>query len=231
MHHRRRRREAHTMAALAGGQAESEREVSLRLLFDSTHDHQRLAEIRRRLTRSMRQRHEHLLVAQRVLAHVVLHDRVAPRVGVLRSQTLKNPLRRVPLFLGLLLVVFQNGVDHAQPRPQLGPLWGLLPPVARRHCVAQHLTHRFACQPKLQRYCTLALAFDSNCPSYPPIEFHLVHPSGVPRSPPLRQEPAKLRSGGLVLPRRLTPLPRRNAVYFCSGAYTACSTKQAVSHG
>src|ERR1017187_4912683 len=48
---------------------------------------------------------------------------------------------------------------------------------------------------------------------------HLVHPSGVPRSPPLRQEPAKLRSGGLVLPRRLTPLPRRNAVYFCSGAY------------
>ena len=29
----------------------------------------------------------------------------------------------------------------------------------------------------------------------------------------------KLRSGGLVLPRRLTPLPRRNAVYFCSGAY------------
>src|ERR1019366_10150401 len=109
--------------------------------------------------------------------------------------------------------------DHAQPRPQLGPLRGLLPPVARRHCVAQHFAHRFACQPKLQRYCTLALAFDSNCPSSPPIEFHLVHPSGVPRSPPLRQEPAKLRSGGLVLPRRLTPLPRRNAVYFCSGAY------------
>src|ERR1035438_849756 len=85
--------------------------------------------------------------------------------------------------------------------------------------------HRFACQPKLQRYCTLALAFDSNCPSYPPIEFHLVHPSGVPRSPPLRQEPAKLRSGGLVLPRRLTPLPRRNAVYFCSGAYTRRGSK------
>jgi hypothetical protein len=30
----------------------------------------------------------------------------------------------VPLFLGLLLVVFQNGIDHAQPWPQLGPLRG-----------------------------------------------------------------------------------------------------------
>src|ERR1022692_3151527 len=29
----------------------------------------------------------------------------------------------------------------------------------------------------------------------------------------------KPRSGGLLLLRRITPLPRRNAVYFCSGAY------------
>jgi len=29
----------------------------------------------------------------------------------------------------------------------------------------------------------------------------------------------KQKSGGLLLPRRITPLPRRHAVYFCSGAY------------
>jgi len=29
----------------------------------------------------------------------------------------------------------------------------------------------------------------------------------------------KPRSGGLLLLRRVTPLPRRDAVYFCSGAY------------
>ncbi|HWS96615.1 MAG TPA: hypothetical protein VN620_09095, partial [Candidatus Methylomirabilis sp.] len=30
----------------------------------------------------------------------------------------------------------------------------------------------------------------------------------------------KRQSGGLVLLRRITPLARRDAVYFCSGAYT-----------
>jgi hypothetical protein len=30
----------------------------------------------------------------------------------------------------------------------------------------------------------------------------------------------KQESGGLLLLRRITPLPRRNTVYFCSGAYT-----------
>src|ERR1035438_9061286 len=30
----------------------------------------------------------------------------------------------------------------------------------------------------------------------------------------------KQESGGLLLLRRITPLPRRNVVYFCSGAYT-----------
>jgi hypothetical protein len=31
----------------------------------------------------------------------------------------------------------------------------------------------------------------------------------------------KPKSGGLLLLRRVTPLPRRDAVYFCSGAYRA----------
>ena len=78
----------------------------------------------------------------------------------------------MPLFLGLLLVVFQNGVDHAQPRPQLGPLGRLLPPVARRHCVAQHLPHCLSRYAKLSRYCPFTLALHQNRSPYPPINLH-----------------------------------------------------------
>ena len=41
----------------------------------------------------------------------------------------------------------------------------------------------------------------------------------------------KEESGGLLLLRRITPLPRRNAVYFCSGAYTltAVSRKSEIA--
>ena len=35
---------------------------------------------------------------------------------------------------------YLNGVDHADPRLQLGPLYRPLPPVARRHRITQHLT-------------------------------------------------------------------------------------------
>jgi hypothetical protein len=56
----------------------------MRLLFDSAHDHQRLAKIGLCRARRMRQRNEHLLLAQRGGPYVVLHDRVSARVGVLR---------------------------------------------------------------------------------------------------------------------------------------------------
>jgi hypothetical protein len=47
--------------------------------------HLRLAEIRLRLARRVGQRDEHLLTAQLLLAHVVLHDRVTAHVAVLGS--------------------------------------------------------------------------------------------------------------------------------------------------
>ena len=70
----------------------------------------------------MRQRNEHLAAAQLRRPHVVLYDRVAASETVLCLQPLEDPLRAVPLLRRSLLVIFQNGIDHAQPRPQLGPL-------------------------------------------------------------------------------------------------------------
>src|ERR1035437_3656477 len=77
---------------------------------------------------------------------------------MLRPQPIEDPLGRVPLLGWSLLVFFQNGVDHAYPRPQLGPPNWLLPPVARRNRVAQHLAHRLPRQSTLPRYLALAPA-------------------------------------------------------------------------
>ena len=49
--------------------------------------------------------------------------------GYLLLQQIEDALGRVPLLGGPLLVVAQNGVDHAQPRAQLGPLDRTLAPI------------------------------------------------------------------------------------------------------
>ena len=109
------------------------------------------AEVGLRLARRVGQRDEHLLAADLRRAHVVLHDRVAARIAVLGPQPLEDPLGRVPLLARALLVVFQDRVDHALPRAQLRPPHRLLPLVARRHRILQHLANRLARQPKLPR--------------------------------------------------------------------------------
>jgi len=152
----------------------------VRLLLDAGNHHQRFAEVRLRLARCVRQWHEHLLAVQRRRTHVVLHDRVAARETVLFLQPLENPLRAVSLFSWPLLVVVQNGVDDAQPRPQLRPLDRLLPLVTGRHRVLQHLPHRISRKPKLPGYRPLTPAFDSNRSPNTSVNLHLEHPSGVP---------------------------------------------------
>jgi len=117
---------------------------------------------------------------QRRRTHIVLDDGVAAAEPVFFSESVEDPLRRVPLPDWPPLVFFQNGVDHAQPRAQLGPLHRLLPLVARRHRVAQHLAHRLPRQTKLPRYSPLTPPLNQNRSPHPPIELHLVHPSGVP---------------------------------------------------
>ena len=100
--------------------------------------------------------------------------------------------------------ILQNGVDHADPRPQLGPLYQPLPPVARRHGIPQHLAHGLACDPKLLRHRTLALTFHQHGPPNTSIDLHGVHPSGVPRTWLSPQPFVKPRSGGLLFLRRIT---------------------------
>jgi hypothetical protein len=77
---------------------------------------------------------------------------------MLLPQPVEDPLRRVPLLGWAVLVFFQNGVDYAEPRPQLGPFDRLLPLVAWRHRIPQHLAYGLARDPKLLRYRTLTPA-------------------------------------------------------------------------
>ena len=57
----------------------------VRLPFDASDHDQRFAEVGLGVARRMCQRHEHLLPAQPLLAHVGFHDRVAAREAVLRA--------------------------------------------------------------------------------------------------------------------------------------------------
>src|ERR1019366_4430302 len=168
------------------GMGQVHRQV-VRLLFHAGNHHQRFAEVRLCFARRMRQRNEHLPAVQLRRPHVVLHDRVAANETVLFLQPLKDPLRCVPLLRRSLLVIFQNGVDHTQPRPQLGTLDRLLSLVAWRHRVLQHLPYRLPRKPKIPGYRSLTPALDTNRPPYTPVYFHLEHPSGVPCTMPSRQ--------------------------------------------
>ncbi len=97
------------------------RKIVRRALDAADHD-QSFAEVRLRLPGWMRQRHEHLAAAQLRRPQVVLHDRVAAGELMLFLQPLPDTLRRVPLLGRPLLVVLQNGVEHADPGVELRPL-------------------------------------------------------------------------------------------------------------
>jgi len=83
------------------------------------------------------------------LGNVDLGERIGARKLVLFFEPIEDPLRRMPLLAGPMLVIFQNGVDHGLPRPQLGPLDRLLPLVTGWHSVPQFVPRRISRQPKL----------------------------------------------------------------------------------
>jgi len=138
------------------------------------------AEVHLRFTRGVGQRHEHLPSTQRSCAHVILHDRVAAPEPVLFPKPVEDPLRCMPLLDRSLPVVFQNGVDDAQPRPQLRALHRLQPLISRRNRIAKHLPDRLGRDPKLPRYLTLAASIHQHRTPHTPIKLHSEHPSGVP---------------------------------------------------
>ena len=124
----------------------------------------------------------------------VLYVRVSARETVLFLQPLKDPLRSVPLLRGSQLVIFQDGVNYAEPRTQLGPLDRLLTLVAWRHRVLEHLPYRLSRKSKLPGYRSLTPALNTNRTPYTSVYLHLEHPSGVPGTMPSRQQLTKTRS-------------------------------------
>ena len=83
----------------------------VRLALHSVDDDDRFAEVRLGVTRRMRQRHEHLLSAQLLLAYVVLDGRVAACEPVLVAEAVKDALCGVALFPRTLPIVGQDLID------------------------------------------------------------------------------------------------------------------------
>ena len=120
----------------------------VRLAFDAVDHDEGFAEVRLCVARRMRQRHEHLLSAQLLLADVLFDATVAARETVLVAQAVKDALGGVPLLPGTFAIVAEDLIDDARERAQLRPPRRLAPLIARRRRVAQHLAHRFARQTK-----------------------------------------------------------------------------------
>ena len=113
-----------------------------------------------------------------------------------------------------LLVVLQNGVDDAQPWPQLRSQHRLLPLIARRNRILQHLANRLARQPKLPGHRPPALAVYKNLPPHSRIQFHRLHASGISQQTRLLQMPNLFRHHQENLLVRETSIWR--VVYFYS---------------
>jgi len=102
---------------------------------------------------------------------------------------------------------------------QFRPARRLLPPIAWRHRIPQHLADRLASQLELPgRFAFTHFVDDDRSPNTR-IQLHCVHLSGVPQNISLWECSMEPVFGGLVLLRRKTPLTRRLLVYFRSGAY------------
>jgi hypothetical protein len=167
----------------------------------------------------MRERHEHFPLTQLPEPHVVLHDRIAARVGVLVAQPLEDALGGVTLLLAFRLVLFQDLIDGADPGVQFRPARRLLPPIAWRHRIPQHLADRVTSQPELPGRLAFTHFVDDDRSPNTRIQLHCVHLSGVPQNISLWECSMEPVFDGLVLLRRKTPLTRRLLVYSRSGAY------------
>src|SRR5260221_7323526 len=135
----------------------------------------------------MLQRHEHFALAQLPEPHVVLHNRVAAPVAVLIAQPFEDPFGRMTLLFATRLVVFQNLVDGSHPGVRLGSARWLLPPIAGRNRVPQHLPYGLASQPELAGRLAFTHLLDDDRSPNPRIQLHCVHLSGVPQNKTLRK--------------------------------------------
>ena len=150
------------------------------LLLHTADHHPRLAKVALGVAREMGQGDEHLPCLAPPLPYVVLDYGVLARESMLAPQTLVEALGRVALLAGNLEIIFQNPVDDAGERLQLGAAGRVLPPVARRRGVGQHLAHRVPVQAEHPRRLPDTHAFDHHRPANPQIHVHFVHLSHHP---------------------------------------------------
>src|ERR1700722_17950186 len=91
------------------------------------------AKIRLRVTRTMAQRHEHLVRSRRCFRYILPHDRIAARKSPFIPETFENPLRRGALLLEDPAIRLEDRVDPRRLRAQLLRCRSFTPPVARRN--------------------------------------------------------------------------------------------------
>ena len=140
-------------------------------------DHRhRLAEVGLRMTRCMRQWHEHLPRPAPALTDVVLHDGVAPGEPVLVPQTIEDLLRCVALLAVRPPILFQDPIDDTGERIELWTTWRTAPPVARRYRERQHLGDRLAVDPETVSRFPSAQSLTIARQSDTPIKIHSKHP-------------------------------------------------------
>ena len=87
----------------------------------------------------------------------------------------------VALLTGHAEIIFQNSIDDpGEGGSSFGAPGRVLPPVARRHGVGQHLAHRIPVQPEHPRRLPNAHAFDHYRAADPQIHVHSIHSSHRP---------------------------------------------------
>ena len=100
-------------------------------LQDPADLHQSFPEIGLRISRRVRQWHEHFPAALLALADVILDDRIAAGETMLGAQTVKYPLRRMALLAWDTAVPFKPSIDDRHKPVQLRALRYRLTPVTR----------------------------------------------------------------------------------------------------
>ena len=116
----------------------------MRLPFDATDHHHRLAEVGLGVTGRVLERHEHLPVTPTVLPHVVLDDRVSAREPMLVTEPFEDPFGRVALLARTVPILGKPLIDDPGETIQLRPPNRRRPPVARRNRKQDHLVNAVA---------------------------------------------------------------------------------------
>ena len=136
-----------------------------------------------------------------LLAHVVLHDRVATGEPVLVAQTIKQPLGCVTMLARTANIFDQPLIDDLTEPVQLRPADWRRPPIPGRNRKPHDLPHAVARDPKLTRRLSPAHAITARKADLP-IQLH-----GENAPPSLKTERAKLDDFYAARSEPIPPLP------------------------